>query len=65
MLQAINRRGHVPTERELYWQLEREQMQPVQEAGTVQMETTVEMEATHVEGFVDGISKIKYEISKF
>lgn len=51
VLQAINRRGHVPTERELYWQLEREQqrLEPVLEEGAIEMETTVEMEAEFVE----------------
>lgn len=45
VLEAINRRGHVPSEREFY--LERQQFhQPESEA--VQIETTVDMQATYM-----------------
>lgn len=51
VLEAINRRGHVPTEGELHRQLE-QHPHPMQEPqeGAIQMETTVELRATYATG---------------
>lgn len=50
VLEAINRRGHVPTEWELHRQLE-QHPHPTQEPqeGAIQMETTVELRAAYLE----------------
>ena len=49
VLEAINRREPVPTERGLRLRLEHQPLQEPQEEGTIEMQTTMEIEVSHFE----------------